>query len=116
MHIPFLDLKSQFALLKEEIEAAFQQVTGSTAFAGGPFLARFEDDFAAFCNCRFAVGLGNGTEALRLYLLALRTGCGADRCLAVESFQTECVQLPRIIGPLSRIGRLLNGNRQGNRR
>src|SRR5437867_2967058 len=86
MHIPFLDLKSQYALLKEEIDAAVQQVMENAAFAGGPFVARFEEDFAAFCNCKFAVGLGSGTEALWLALLALGIGPGDEVITVPNTF------------------------------
>jgi len=71
MSIPFLDLKAQYLGLREEIHQAIQEVMDSTAFAGGPFVARFEESFAAFCRCRHAIGVGSGTDALWLALLAL---------------------------------------------
>ncbi len=71
MKVPFLDLKAQYALLRDEINPAIQEVLDSTAFAGGPFVKRFEEDFARFCRCQEAVGVGNGTDALWLALLAL---------------------------------------------
>jgi dTDP-4-amino-4,6-dideoxygalactose transaminase len=43
----------------------------NTAFAGGPFVAKFEQEFAKFCDCKHAVGVGNGTDALWLSLIAL---------------------------------------------
>ena len=42
-----------------------------TAFAGGRFVTHFEEEFASFCGCDYAVGVGSGTEALWLSLLAL---------------------------------------------
>jgi len=49
--VPFLDLKAQCECLREEIEVAFWQVLNRTAFAGSPFVAQFEKEFAAFCQC-----------------------------------------------------------------
>jgi dTDP-4-amino-4,6-dideoxygalactose transaminase len=78
MKVPFLDLKAHHAPIQAEINAALQEVIESGAFAGGPFVTRFEEDFAAFCRCPHAVGLGSGTEALWLTLLALGVGAGDE--------------------------------------
>jgi dTDP-4-amino-4,6-dideoxygalactose transaminase len=74
MKVPFLDLKAQYATIKDEIAVALQQVLDNTAFAGGPFVAAFEKDFAAYCGTKHAVGVGNGTDALWMALLALGVG------------------------------------------
>lgn len=84
MTIPFLDLKTQYQSLRSEIDAALHQVLDRTAFAGGPFVEDFESEFAAFCRCRHAVGVGSGTEALWLTLLALGIGPG-DEVITVPS-------------------------------
>jgi dTDP-4-amino-4,6-dideoxygalactose transaminase len=74
MQVPFLDLKAQYEEIADEIQPALREVLENTAFAGGPFVARFEEAFADFCTTRFAVGVGSGTEALWLALLALGVG------------------------------------------
>src|SRR5438874_5347798 len=84
MKIPFLNLKPQHDLLRREINAAIQEVIDSSAFAGGPFVTGFEEDFAVFCQTRFAIGLGSGTEALWLALLARGVGPG-DEVITVPS-------------------------------
>lgn len=84
MKVPFLDLKTHHAPLREEFELAFDQVLDSGVFAGGPAVARFEAAFAAFCNCEYAVGLGSGTEAVWLALLACGVGPG-DEVITVPS-------------------------------
>jgi len=76
--IPFLDLKAQHEPLRKEIDRAIGEVIDASAFAGGPYVARFEEEFAAFCGCRHSVGLGNGTDALWLALLALGIGPGDE--------------------------------------
>ena len=74
MRVPFLDLSSHHAPLRCEFRAAIEEVIDSGTFAGGPFVERFEEDFAAYCDCRHALGVGSGTEALWLALLALGVG------------------------------------------
>jgi len=86
MKVPFLDLKVQYLSMKEEIHAAIQQVLDNTAFAGGPFVARFEQEFAAFCDCKEGIGVGSGTEALWLCLLALGIGPGDEVITVPNSF------------------------------
>ena len=70
MHVPFLDLRAQHDPLREEILAAIARVADASAFAGGPFVAKFEEEFAAYCKTRCAIGVGNGTDAIWLALLA----------------------------------------------
>ena len=84
MKVPFLDLKIQYKALQNDIQKALADVMENTAFAGGPFVARFETAFAAFCGSRFSAGVGNGTDALWLSLLALGVGPG-DEVITVPS-------------------------------
>ena len=86
MKIPFLDLKAQYESMKDEIHAAIQQVLDATAFAGGPFVAQFEKEFASFCGCQEGIGVGSGTEALWLCLLALDIGPGDEVITVPNSF------------------------------
>ena len=74
MKVPFIDLKAQYESIKDEINTAIQQVLESCAFAGGPFVEEFEKNFAEFCQCKYCVGVGSGTEALWLALLAFGVG------------------------------------------
>lgn len=78
MRVPFLDLKAHHEPLREEILAAIGEVIDTSAFAGGPFVARFEEEFAAFCGSPHAIGVGNGTDALWFALLALGVGPGDE--------------------------------------
>jgi len=84
MNVPFLNLKIQYESIKDEINAAISGVIEKTAFAGGPFVAQFEEEFAEFCQCQHAIGVGNGTDALWLPLLALGIGRG-DEVITVPS-------------------------------
>ncbi len=84
IEVPFLDLKAQHAPLRDQFDRAIAKVIDSGAFAGGPFVATFEHEFAAFCDCEHAIGLGSGTEAIWLALLALGIGPG-DEIITVPS-------------------------------
>ena len=64
LKVPFLDLNAQHAPLRDEFNRAIAEVIDRGAFAGGPFVAKFERDFAAYCDCQHAIGVGNGTDAL----------------------------------------------------
>jgi dTDP-4-amino-4,6-dideoxygalactose transaminase len=86
MQVPFLDLRVHHEPLMEEFVEAFRQVTLSSAFAGGPFVSRFETEFAGFCGNRYALGVGSGTDALWLSLLALGVGPGDEVITVPNSF------------------------------
>jgi dTDP-4-amino-4,6-dideoxygalactose transaminase len=86
MNVPFLDLKAQYGSIREEVDAAVREVFDGTAFAGGPFVARFEKEFAAFCGTRFAAGVGSGTDALWMALMALGIGPGDEVITVPDTF------------------------------
>jgi dTDP-4-amino-4,6-dideoxygalactose transaminase len=86
MRVPFLDLKAQYESIKDEIGDALQQVLEKCAFAGGPFVQEFEENFARFCKCDRAIGVGNGTEALWLALIALGVGPGDEVITVPNTF------------------------------
>ena len=69
--VPLLNLRAQHDPLRSELIDAINQVIDTNAFAGGPFVTRFEEQFAAFCGTRHALGVSSGTEALWLALLAV---------------------------------------------
>jgi dTDP-4-amino-4,6-dideoxygalactose transaminase len=78
IQVPFLNLRAQHDPLRAELMSVIEQVIDSSAFAGGPYVARFEEEFAAFCRARYSVGVGNGTDALWFALLALGVGPGDE--------------------------------------
>src|SRR5947199_5358401 len=86
MKVPFLDLKAHHAPLTEEFDGAIREVIESSAFAGGPFVERFEQEFAAYCGSKYAIGVGNGTDALWLALLALGIGEGDEVVTVPNTF------------------------------
>ena len=86
MKVPFLDLKAQYTAMKTELDAAIREVVDNTAFAGGPFVARFEESFAAFTATPHAIGVGSGTDALWFALLAMGVGPGDEVITVPNTF------------------------------
>jgi len=76
--IPILDLKAQYAAIEQEIDKAIKEVLLSTQFILGPTVQDLEQRMAAYCGCRYAVGVASGTDALRLTLTALGIGPGDE--------------------------------------
>jgi dTDP-4-amino-4,6-dideoxygalactose transaminase len=86
MKVPFLDLKAQYNTIKTEIQSALDAVMESAAFAGGPFVEKFESEFAEYNHCRQVVGCGSGTDALRIALFALGVGKGHEVITVPNTF------------------------------
>lgn len=84
--IPFLDLKRQHAALKTELMAAAEGVLDSSAFVLGPDGRALEQELAQLCGARHGVGVGSGTDALRLALTALGVGAGDEVITPAFSF------------------------------
>jgi dTDP-4-amino-4,6-dideoxygalactose transaminase len=84
--VPFVDLKAQYASIKDEVDAAIAAVIRDTAFVGGPFVNAFERDFAAYCGIGHCVGLANGTDALFVALKTLGVGPGDEVITAANTF------------------------------
>ena len=84
--IPFLNLRAAHDPIRAERLQAIGEVIDSNAFAGGPFVAKFETEFAAFCGASHCVASGNGTDALWLPLLALGVGPGDEVITSPFSF------------------------------
>lgn len=86
LRVPFLDLNAHHAAFVNEFTSAIREVIESSAFAGGPFVERFEQEFAAYCGSKYAIGVGNGTDALWLALLALGIGEGDEVITVPNTF------------------------------
>ena len=76
--IPFVDLKAQYASIKDEVNTAIQGVLESCQFTLGSEVAAFESEFAAYCQAKHGIGVNTGTSALHLALLAANIGPGDE--------------------------------------
>lgn len=76
--IPLIDLKTQYRQLRSEIQHAISRALESMQLFLGPNVQQLERDFANFCGVKHAIGVSNGTDALRLCLQALDIGRGDE--------------------------------------
>jgi len=74
MNIPLLDLKAQYAQIKDEVSQAIDEVMESQHFILGPKVSELESKIASYSQCKYARGVSSGTDALLLALMALDTG------------------------------------------
>jgi UDP-2-acetamido-2-deoxy-ribo-hexuluronate aminotransferase len=94
-NIPMLDLKAQYAAIRDEIQTALNSVFESQQFILGPTLGKFEIEIAEFLGAGFAVGVASGTDALILALRAANVGPGDEVIVPGFSFlaTAECASL-----------------------
>ncbi len=86
MKVKFVDLNRQYQALKPEIDHAIARVLDRTDFVLGEEVRRFEEEFAAYCQTNYAVGLDSGTSALELGLRALGIKAGDEVLVPANSF------------------------------
>ena len=78
MHVPFLNLASQFATLKNELLPAVEQVLAGGHYVLGPNVTEFEKELSSYVGARHGVGVNSGSDALTLALRALDIGPGDE--------------------------------------
>jgi dTDP-4-amino-4,6-dideoxygalactose transaminase len=78
MQVPLLNLKTQYASIKYEILTAVSEVLETQICIGGPKVAELEEKIAAASNCRYAVGVSSGTDAILNSLMSLGIGDGDE--------------------------------------
>src|SRR3954467_2660065 len=76
--VPFMDLKAQFASVRDEVLPALQAAAESAAFILGPRVAEFEAAFAEYVGAKHCIAVNSGTSALHLALLAAGVGPGDE--------------------------------------
>src|SRR2546426_2826739 len=84
--VPFVDLTAQYTAIAAEINEAAMKVLRGTDFILGRDVALFEEEFAAFCETEYAVGVDSGTSALELALRACDVGPGDEVITAANTF------------------------------
>src|SRR3954464_3740305 len=84
--VPFLDFAPMHRPLESALLDEIAQLLRSGAFTNGPAVARFEEDFAAYCGVDHCVGVGSGLDALRLGLLATGIEAGAEVVVPAATF------------------------------
>ena len=86
MPIPLLDLKQQYATIKDEVLRVTEEVYASQMFILGKRVDDFERDFAKYCQTEHAIGLSSGTDALLIALMVLGINAGDEVIVPAYSF------------------------------
>lgn len=89
--IPFVDLRAQFAALRDEIVPRVQRVMEDGSFILGPDVTRFEENFARYCGAAHCVGVESGTAALQLALQALDIGPGDEVIVPANTYIASAI-------------------------
>jgi dTDP-4-amino-4,6-dideoxygalactose transaminase len=76
MKVPLLDLKAQYATIKDEIDAAVERVISSQYFILGPEVEALEAEIAAFTGARYGIGVASGSDAILLAMMQMGLGPG----------------------------------------
>lgn len=86
MTVPLLDLKAQYAEIRQDVDDAVRRTMESARFIGGPEVSGLEQEVARYSQCAHAVGVASGTDALLLSLRALGVGPGDEVVTSAYSF------------------------------
>lgn len=85
-HIKRIDLTRDYEAHKEEYLEAIQKVCAETAFSGGKYADKFDEEFAEYVGTTYACGVNNGTSALHLAMLALGVGAGDEVIVPANTY------------------------------
>lgn len=86
MKVPFYGHVRQYEGIKSEIDAKMNEVIYSGQYVQGPMLKKFEAELAEYAGSKYAIGVGNGTDALWLTFMALGLGAGDELITNANTF------------------------------
>jgi dTDP-4-amino-4,6-dideoxygalactose transaminase len=84
--IPLVDLKAQYRTIRDEVRFAIDEVLEGMQLTIGPNVTAFDQEFAAFCGAKHAIGVGSGTDALQLAIRALGISSGDEVITVSHTF------------------------------
>jgi dTDP-4-amino-4,6-dideoxygalactose transaminase len=76
--IPLVDLKAQYATIRDDVRKALDEVLESMQLTIGPNVRAFDGEWARYCGSKYAVGVGSGTDALQLAIRACGVSAGDE--------------------------------------
>src|SRR4030095_11811126 len=86
MNVPFVDLKTQYLSIKNEVLREINEVLDNTAYICGKKAKKFEETFAKLHDVKYSIGLSTGTDALHLALWALGIKAGDEVIVPVNTY------------------------------
>ncbi len=95
-NVGFFDLEFALAGSRERLDAAWRRVMEHRQFVGGPEVEEFENAFSKFCDAPHCVGVGNGTDAIELTLLALGIEAGSEVIIPANTFVATAAAVSNI--------------------
>jgi dTDP-3-amino-3,4,6-trideoxy-alpha-D-glucose transaminase len=94
LSVPLFDTSTPLEPLRKELRAAIDRVLDSERYILGPEVKAFEDEFAAYCGVKHAVGVANGTEAITIALRAMGVGPGDEVIVPSFTFYASAEAIP----------------------
>lgn len=94
--VPFTDLAAMTREAWPSVKTAYLSRLLGGNYIGGPAVASFEEQWAAYCGADYAVGVGNGTDALELTLAALQIGPGSEVVVPANAFIAAAAAVVRV--------------------
>src|SRR5207248_2355875 len=96
MHVPLIDLRLQYASIRDEILAAMTRVCDAQQFIMGPEVEQFESEAASTIGVSHAIAVSSGTDALLVSLMALGVGQGDEVITPTFSFFATAGSVARV--------------------
>jgi dTDP-4-amino-4,6-dideoxygalactose transaminase len=96
MHVPLLDLRTQYASIRDEVRAAIDRVLDSQRFILGPEVEHLEREIAEYCRAAYAIGVSSGTDALLAALMAIDVKAGDEVITTPYSFFASAAEIARL--------------------
>ncbi len=95
-HVPLLDLKAQYAQIRDEVIPIIESVCASQQFILGEHVRGLEAEIARYCGAAIGIGVSSGTDALLLALMALEIGAGDEVITSPYTFFATAGTIARV--------------------